>query len=179
MQFLRQINLCGNKISGTIPLQFAEMSELTTMDLSSNNMSGSIPIEMPPNLKSLNLAGNKFSGKIPQSLADLPFLEILTINNNEFSGPVPQIGKMRRTCLLEENAGLVIDLAVLDVRKPLCDELKIVIKKVLKENDLWKEWLTKPIPDTIDVLSNIMAWMEDEEGNIQLTDDCRKLLSNS
>ncbi|MEP4091351.1 T9SS type A sorting domain-containing protein, partial [Reichenbachiella sp.] len=38
-----EINLSGNSLSGTIPIQLEDLKELTTLNLSDNNLSGTIP----------------------------------------------------------------------------------------------------------------------------------------
>ncbi|MDE0080174.1 MAG: hypothetical protein OXO50_21830, partial [Caldilineaceae bacterium] len=61
------------------------------LNLSENGLSGSIPPELGnlTELESLGLADNRLSGEIPPELGNLIYLESLYLNNNELSGEIP------------------------------------------------------------------------------------------
>ncbi|GAB4343467.1 MAG: hypothetical protein Kow0089_19280 [Desulfobulbaceae bacterium] len=116
-----QINLAGNNLSGTIPTELGNLSQLTAISLSDNSLSGSIPGELGnltgleylylqnnsltgsipsglgnlANLIQLNLDDNSLTGAIPPSLGNLDNLTFLTLSNNTLSGSIPpQLGNM-------------------------------------------------------------------------------------
>ncbi|XP_062014657.1 receptor-like protein EIX2 [Rosa rugosa] len=64
---------------------------VNTIDLSSNNLSGEIPEEMRnlSNLGSLNLSRNLLTGKIPEDIGSLQRLQILDLSCNHLHGPIP------------------------------------------------------------------------------------------
>ena len=62
-------------MSGTIPPDLSNLSNLKTLDLSNNQLSGTIPPELGtlPTLWFLELHGNQFSGCVPEGLRDVPY----------------------------------------------------------------------------------------------------------
>ena len=110
-QTLRQVQLTGHKISGTIPASLYTCTSLTQIDLHSNaltgmlaeaihqlvqltylsvadnNMQGQLPSKLPPKLTTLGLASNSFTGAIAPVYA-LAELVILFLRNNSFTGVV-------------------------------------------------------------------------------------------
>ena len=64
---------------------------VNTISLASNSLSGSIPAELGnlTNLTTLYLYGNSLSGSIPSELGNLTNLTILDLNSNSLSGPKP------------------------------------------------------------------------------------------
>lgn len=68
-QVLENLNLSGNKFSGTISATtFPDRAILKTLDLSDNSFTGAFPSTLKtrlPHLKELRLGGNKFSGCLP------------------------------------------------------------------------------------------------------------------
>ncbi len=59
--------------------------------LSDNNLSGSIPSQLGKlsNLEILDLNSNQLSGNIPSQLGNLSYLEILNLGKNQLSGSIP------------------------------------------------------------------------------------------
>ena len=88
---LTELNLSRNQLSGSIPPQLANLSNLTELNLSGNQFSGPIPPQIAnlSNLTKLNLSGNQFSGPTPPQIASLSNLTELNLSGNQFDGPIP------------------------------------------------------------------------------------------
>ncbi|MBN2382412.1 hypothetical protein JXQ70_05970 [bacterium] len=80
-----------NDLSGTIPSELADLSNLYYLDMESNYLNGSIPSELADLLKLdfLNLSSNYLNGSIPSELANLSSLSHLYLAYNELSGSIP------------------------------------------------------------------------------------------
>ncbi|CAH8352517.1 unnamed protein product [Eruca vesicaria subsp. sativa] len=91
LQYLQNISVVRNYLSGTIPMEWASMPYLTSITLSANNLSGPLPtwLQNFKNLKVLAVEGNQFSGTIPDELGNLTNLTILHLASNKFSGRLP------------------------------------------------------------------------------------------
>lgn len=86
------IQLSGNNLTGTLPLEIGNFSRLSSLQLDNNNISGNIPAEVG-NLSELTilfLDNNDFTGTLPSSFGNLDQLEILYLDNNDLSGAIPQ-----------------------------------------------------------------------------------------
>ncbi len=83
--------LQNNNLSGTLPAELANLSNLMYLDLSDNQLTGSIPDELANliNLDSLNLNGNHLTGNIPAWLANMNMLGDLHLSGNQFDGSIP------------------------------------------------------------------------------------------
>ncbi|KAH6837287.1 Leucine-rich repeat transmembrane protein kinase [Perilla frutescens var. hirtella] len=81
----------GNRITGSIPRELANITTLEELVLDFNLLSGAIPPELGnlPQLKRLMLASNNFTGDLPASLANLVTLSEFRINDNNFTGNIP------------------------------------------------------------------------------------------
>ncbi|KAL1833378.1 hypothetical protein ACET3Z_003029 [Daucus carota] len=86
------ITLSSIKLTGQLPSDIVNLSELQILDLSSNpGLTGSLPLSIG-NLKKLSnliLAGCSFTGSIPDSIGSLVQLRFLSLNTNRFSGRIP------------------------------------------------------------------------------------------
>ena len=87
---LVDLDLSRNQLSGEIPAELAKISILADLDLSSNQLSGEIPAELGNlNLGWLDLSDNQLSGEIPAELANLSNLYDLDLSYNQLSGEIP------------------------------------------------------------------------------------------
>ena len=88
---LEWLFLASNQLSGEIPSELGNLTSLTRLLLAGNQLSGEIPSELG-NLTSLTgllLAGNQLSGEIPSELGNLTSLTELVLNDNQLSGEIP------------------------------------------------------------------------------------------
>ncbi|KAK7860220.1 putative lrr receptor-like serine/threonine-protein kinase [Quercus suber] len=72
-------SLPGNGITGGIPKEFGNLTNLSTLNLGNNNLSGEIPMSLGnlTKLQFLTLSGNNLNGTIPESLSRIPSLSSL------------------------------------------------------------------------------------------------------
>ena len=85
------LKLAENNLSGKLPAELGDLSELQCLSLWGNSLTGSIPEELGDlaNLTQLDLLGNGLDGSIPSSLGDLTGLERLHLAENDLSGSIP------------------------------------------------------------------------------------------
>ncbi|VAI20571.1 unnamed protein product [Triticum turgidum subsp. durum] len=86
------MDLGSNRLSGEIPKQIGQLSNLEILDFSSNQLSGKIPEEIGNCLKlqSLHMNNNSLSESLPGSLGHLASLQsMLDLSMNSLSGPIP------------------------------------------------------------------------------------------
>ncbi|KAK6267560.1 hypothetical protein QUC31_011720 [Theobroma cacao] len=86
------IDLSCNKLTGRIPFQLGNLSEIHSLNFSHNKLIGIIPSSFS-NLKqieSLDLSYNNLSGRIPIQLVELNFLEVFSVAHNDLSGKTPE-----------------------------------------------------------------------------------------
>ena len=85
------LSLWGNELSGEIPAELGNLTSLRELFLGLNELSGEIPAELGDltSLHYLFLAINELSGEIPVELGNLTNLQRLHLNDNELSGPLP------------------------------------------------------------------------------------------
>ncbi len=83
MKALKTVLLNSNKLSGTVSMDIANLTELTNFSLFENNFTGQVPlsIENLNNLKEMNISYNKFSGLVSRKLAMLDTLNMTMIND--------------------------------------------------------------------------------------------------
>ena len=83
--------LSNNNLSGPIPPEIGNLTNLTHLDLSNNQLTDSIPHEIGNliNLNQLLLNNNELSGSIPSELSNLVDLQILFLLENQLTGDLP------------------------------------------------------------------------------------------
>ena len=88
---LAVLQLCYNKLTGSIPTRLGSLKKLSVLALQSNQLSGAIPASLGDltMLNRLDLSFNSLFGSIPLKVAVLPLLKVLDIRNNTLSGNVP------------------------------------------------------------------------------------------
>ena len=114
---LTALALPNNGLAGTLPAEFADLSALTSLDLSGNaGLTGSIPSTLGSlvALTSLDLSRSGWTGNVPAALGSLTALTTLDLSENALSGPIPsQLGNLTAltTLNLNDNAALGGDLS--------------------------------------------------------------------
>ena len=110
------LDLSGNTLTGSIPSEISELSQLSVLNLYFNDLSGQLPdfLQYMTNLNHIDLAGNQLTGPIdnaiienadslvymnlsfnllseaiPSSIGGLNDLRYLFLNNNFISGELP------------------------------------------------------------------------------------------
>ncbi len=88
---LRRLDLDGNELTGEIPSQLGDLSNLVHLYLFDNALSGPMPTELGnlSDLEGLDLEDNHLTGGIPSSLGGLTSLKRLILADNELRGPIP------------------------------------------------------------------------------------------
>src|SRR6056300_191683 len=86
-----EINLRFNNLSGNLPQEIGELTNLRKISLGFNKLTGEIPSSLQ-NLKSLvslELFMNRFEGNIPSEIGTLKKLESLKLYSNQLTGAIP------------------------------------------------------------------------------------------
>ncbi|CAL0310690.1 unnamed protein product [Lupinus luteus] len=85
------ISLLGNRITGSIPIEIANISTLQSFVVEANQLSGNLPAELGnlSQIQRMLLSSNNFTGEIPPTFAKLTSLQDLVIQGSGFSGPIP------------------------------------------------------------------------------------------
>ena len=80
-----------NQLTGEIPAELGNLTNLTHLYLRVNQLSGEIPPELDnlANLRELRLRENQLSGEIPPELGNLAKLRYLSLTDNQLSGEIP------------------------------------------------------------------------------------------
>ena len=92
-----QISLQSNKLSGSLPKELGDLTELRLLNLSKNSLTGEIPAEIGnlSNLTYLNLNNNKLNGAIPAAIGNLTNLTNIHLAYNSLVGEIPiEIGNL-------------------------------------------------------------------------------------
>ncbi len=95
---LEALALMENQLSGPIPAELGRLTKLFLLDLSFNQISGDIPAELGSlsNLETLGLSFIQLTGQIPSELGSLTNLQFLGLSNNQLSGEIPaELGKLK------------------------------------------------------------------------------------
>ncbi|KAH1045635.1 hypothetical protein J1N35_036419 [Gossypium stocksii] len=91
LKYMSGIDLSCNRLTGEIPLEIGNMSEIHSLNLSHNNLTGHIPTMFSRlnKIESLDLSYNNLSGIIPIKLMELYALEVFNVSYNNLSGSIP------------------------------------------------------------------------------------------
>ncbi|ONM13895.1 Leucine-rich repeat transmembrane protein kinase [Zea mays] len=80
-----------NALSGPVPKELGNLTNLLSLALGSNNFNGTLPDELGKltKLRQIYIDSNDFSGSLPSTLSQLKNLSILWASDNNFSGQIP------------------------------------------------------------------------------------------
>ncbi len=86
-----KLSLINNQLTGSIPPELGNLTNLQTLSLINNQLTGSIPTSLGnlTNLQRLYLSNNQLTGPIPASLGNLTKLQRLSLRNNQLTGSIP------------------------------------------------------------------------------------------
>ena len=93
----KMLDLFGQELTGSIPPEIGNLTNLTLLYLRDNQLSGSIPPEIGnlTNLTSLSLMINQLTGSIPPEIGNLTNLTGLGLYDNQLTGEIPsEIGNL-------------------------------------------------------------------------------------
>ena len=93
------IRLDYNELSGSMPPELVQLTNLTVLSLHKNNLSGELPPKLGrmTSLTSLKLGDNQLTGIIPSELGNLAQLTELRLNNNHLTGIIPvELGNLEQ-----------------------------------------------------------------------------------
>ncbi|KAL7250112.1 hypothetical protein ACSBR1_012168 [Camellia fascicularis] len=91
LDYMSGVDLSCNHLTGEIPLEMGNLSNIHDLNLSHNNLFGSIPstFSQLKQIESLDLSYNRLNGKIPSQLIALDKLEVFSVAYNNLSGATP------------------------------------------------------------------------------------------
>ena len=98
-----ELSLRYNDLTGTIPPELGNLTNLTKAMLDRNSLFGEIPSEIGnlTNLTRLELWRNNLTGPIPSEIGNLGNLKWLDLQDNLLTGPIPpEIGKLANLTFL-------------------------------------------------------------------------------
>jgi Leucine-rich repeat (LRR) protein len=167
-----QIRLKSNNLSGPIPDEICNLTELLVLDFYVNSLSGTIPANIGnlSNLLQLSLNHNQLEGSIPESLWQLTNLQLLFLNSNDLSGSIPgalgDLIHLERLILFENSfsdslpssIGNLKRLRELNLyRNSFSGSLPSNITQLdsLRELTIWNNMFEGPIPKDIDKLTRL------------------------
>ncbi|KAF5780773.1 putative protein kinase RLK-Pelle-DLSV family [Helianthus annuus] len=95
---ISRIQLKGLNLTGVLPEEFVNLTNLIEIDLSRNYINGTIPSSFSRlSVSILSLLGNRLSGPIPEEIGGMSTLEELVIEDNLLGGPLPRnLGRLSR-----------------------------------------------------------------------------------
>ncbi|PPD74153.1 hypothetical protein GOBAR_DD28921 [Gossypium barbadense] len=92
LTYMTGIDLSCNNLTGHIPPELGNLSEIYSLNLSHNKLTGVIPSSFAKlhQIESLDLSYNNLSGEIPNQLVELNSLEVFNVAYNNLSGSIPE-----------------------------------------------------------------------------------------
>jgi Leucine-rich repeat (LRR) protein len=135
-------------LAGTIPLSIAQLTQLATLRLSSNELSGTIPdsVRQLTVLTELSFDANQLTGGIPSSLGQLTHLQVLDLEHNLLAGTIPDVWQQ-----LTQLTQLSLDHNMLTGSIP-ASVGQLTALKLLALND---NLLSGAIPDSLQQLTQL------------------------
>ncbi|CAD5170032.1 unnamed protein product [Musa acuminata subsp. malaccensis] len=101
---LETLNLAANKLTGTTPKEIFYMPSLTKLfNISYNSLTGSLPLEFGnlKNVPTIDVSNNRLSGEIPSTIAECQVLQYLYMQGNLFRGSIPSFGQLKGLRVLD------------------------------------------------------------------------------
>ncbi|KAK4708456.1 hypothetical protein R3W88_029381 [Solanum pinnatisectum] len=91
LKYMSGIDLSSNRLTGEIPVELGNMSNIHALNLSHNHLIGRIPNTFSNlhEIESLDLSYNRLNGSIPVGLLELNSLAVFSVAYNNLSGAVP------------------------------------------------------------------------------------------
>ncbi len=85
------LDLAGRQLTGSIPPQLGNLTNLESLGLANNQLTGAIPPQLGAlgSLQHLGLYFNRLTGAIPSQLANLANLRSLNLSFNQLTSPIP------------------------------------------------------------------------------------------
>ena len=141
--------LVGLRLTGEIPAELGQLSQLYLLSFGGNQLTGEIPVELAQlsQLQGLELDSNQLTGVIPVQLGRLAQLQWLDLSHNHLTGPIPvefgRLARLRWSLLLDRNQ--------------LTGEIPAELGQLsqLERLHLQHNQLTGPIPTELGLLSNL------------------------
>jgi hypothetical protein len=101
------IDLYGQGVTGQIPWQIGNLTNLIELNLSFNNLTGSIPSSIGnlTNLQILDLSENELSGEIPQSICNLISQSLIHVGLRDNPGLTGQLPECLCVLVMENSGG--------------------------------------------------------------------------
>jgi hypothetical protein len=91
------LELDSNQLTGGVPVELGNLTNLFDLNLGFNQLTGNIPSELSElaNLQYLNLRRNQLTGSVPVELGNLANLLQLGLGSNQLMGSIPvEIGNL-------------------------------------------------------------------------------------
>ena len=157
------LHLISNRLTGEIPAELGNLTNLEELSLDDNQLTGEIPAELGnlAILEWLILDRNQLTGEIPAELGNLTNLEWLTMNTNQLTGEIPaELGNLANleelslrdnqlTGEISSELGNLINLEKLYLsNNQLVDEIPAELGNLVNLKKLWLSYnqLTGEIP---------------------------------
>ena len=114
------ISLASNQLSGTLPSELGNLTNLNYVDLSNNQLSGGIPLQLTNllNMTVLDLSDNQLSGLIGEDLGSyIANIQSFSLHSNNFDCPHPSalvdyFASINESCIV--TAPLAVSIARYD-----------------------------------------------------------------